>query len=82
MGTKKTKKLKSALLENSRKGLEILERFYKGRKGFRIKGKVLGMQERFCKLVGKGSKLWERFDCVEKGSNFLSNLMKFFKQFL
>jgi hypothetical protein len=49
-----------------RKGFERQERFYKCRKGFRNAGKVLKMQERFCKLVGKVLKLWERFYCREK----------------
>ena len=42
------------------------ERFQKCRKGFKNAGKVLIKQERFCKVVGKILKLWERFYCREK----------------
>jgi hypothetical protein len=41
--------------------LENAGKVLKGRKVFRNAGKVLKMQERFCKLVGKDLKLWERF---------------------
>ena len=58
------------LLENAGKVL-------KGRKGFRNAGKVLKMQERFCKVVGKVLKLWEslyRREKVGKVSKFLERL--------
>ena len=47
------------LLENAGKVL-------KGRKGFRNAGKVLKMQERFYKVVGKVLNLWERLYSREK----------------
>ena len=66
----KTQKLVLALLENAGKVL-------KGRKGFRNAGKVLEMQERFCKFVGKVLKMWERFYRREK----VGKLSKFQERF-
>ena len=40
--------------------------FGKCRKGFKNARKVLKMQERFYKVVGKVLKLWERLYCREK----------------
>jgi hypothetical protein len=51
--------------------------FGKCRKVFINTGKVLKMQERFCKLVGKVLKLWERFYRREK----LGEVSKFQERF-
>ena len=73
----KNPKVATCTFGKCRKGFERQERFQKCRKGFRNAGKVLEMQERFCKLVGKVLKMWERFYRREK----VGKLSKFQERF-